>query len=168
MKNIYLVGFMGVGKSLIGGMLARELSKNFIEMDEGIEKAAGRSIAEIFAQDGEPYFRSLEEELLKKIVLRKDLVVSCGGGLICNDENLALLKDTGWIFCLRASAQTIYERTKKQEHRPLLNVDNPLAEINRLINSRERYYSQAHYTIDTDESSPNSIIEKILDILKNG
>jgi len=168
MKNIYFVGFMGVGKSLIGRLLSGRLNKEFIEMDEAIEKSAGRSITDIFAQNGEPHFRSLEKEFLKKLALQRDLVVSCGGGLICNDENLSLLKDTGWVICLKASAQTIYQRTKNQEHRPLLNVDSPLSEIDRLLKQREPYYSQAHYVIDTDQNNPDSIVEEILDILENG
>ena len=159
---------MGTGKSLIGRMLAGRLNKEFIEMDADIEKTAGKSIVNIFAQNGEAYFRSLEKELLRKLALERDIVISCGGGLICDDENLPLLKDTGWVFCLKASASTIYKRIKKQQDRPLLNLDNPLVEINRLLNSREPYYSQAHHAIDTDESSPNFIVEKILDILRNG
>ncbi|MFA5337703.1 MAG: shikimate kinase [Candidatus Omnitrophota bacterium] len=165
MKNIYLVGFMGTGKTIVGKILAGKLKLKFIEMDDTIEKEEGNPITEIFATKGEQYFRKLETSLLKKISKETNLVVSCGGGLICNEENLRMLKETGTTFNLAAEAKTIYERIKKHSHRPLLNVANPTLKIDELMHKRAQYYEQAHHTINTDEISPDEVADKIIDIL---
>jgi shikimate kinase len=164
-KNIYLVGFMGTGKTTVGKILAAKLKRQFIEMDEAIEKEEACSITEIFATKGEPYFRKLESDLLKKLSTETDLIVSCGGGLICNKENLKILTETGTVFNLAASAKIIYERTKKYSHRPLLNVANPVLKIDELIKIRNQYYNKAHHTIDTTEINPDEVAEKIIDEL---
>ena len=168
MKNIYIVGFMGTGKTVIGKILAQKLGKDFIETDEKIESRQGKKIVDIFSQNGEEYFRALEKEIIRKLSSQKDLVISCGGGLICNRENLELLKSTGLVFCLRASAETIHERTKKDKNRPLLNVNNSLDKIKNLLQERTSCYAQAHYAIDTEGISPDEIVRKIISILNNG
>lgn len=168
MKNIYIVGFMGTGKTVIGKILAQKLGKDFIETDEQIESRQGKKIVDIFSQNGEASFRAREKEIIRKLSSQKDLVISCGGGLICNAENLELLKKTGLVFCLAASAETIYERTKKDKNRPLLNVNNPLDKIKNLLQERTSYYAQAHYAIDTEGISPKGIVRKIISILNNG
>jgi len=164
-KNIYLVGFMGTGKTTVGKILAARLKRQFIEMDEVIENKEACPITEIFATKGEPYFRKLESNLLKEISTQANLVVSFGGGLICNKENLKLLKKTGTVFNLAAAAKTIYERTKKYNHRPLLNVGNPALKIDELIQKRNQYYSKAHHTIDTTGISPDEVADKIINEL---
>lgn len=165
MDNVYLVGFMGSGKTAAGKILAHKIDKAFVEMDEIIETDAGKPITDIFAQKGEEHFRRLESGLLRDLSVRRDLVVSCGGGLICNDENLRILKETGKVFFLRASAMTIYERTKHHTHRPLLNVDNPLGAIEELLKKRNSFYTQAHHTIDTDDISADEVADNIVEIL---
>jgi len=164
-KNIYLVGFMGTGKTTVGKLLSKTLKKEFLEMDEAIEKENGKKITEIFKIHGEPHFRELEKKLLLVISKYDNLVVSCGGGLICDKGNLEILKKTGIVFNLTASKESIYERTKKFKGRPLLNVKDPLKKIEELLNMRKPYYSQAHYTIDTDKIEPKAIVKKITDIL---
>lgn len=159
---------MGTGKTAVGKILAKSLDKQFIEMDDLIEQRAGKKITEIFTQDGEEHFRKLENQLLKELSSRQDLVVSCGGGLICNDENLAILKGSGTVFSLESSPEMIYERTKKYEHRPLLNVDDPLGKIHDLLQKRKPFYEQAHYSIRSESESPQEVADKIIDILKNG
>lgn len=166
MKNIYLVGFMGSGKTVVGRLLAQRLNKEFVEMDEVIEKEEGKKIVDIFAKEGEDYFRRLEKNLLNKLSKRANLVVSCGGGLICNEKNLRLLKKSGIIILLKAKASTIYERTKKYTHRPLLNVDNPFKKIEELLARRKPYYDQAHYAVDTDKLLPEDIAEKIIKLIE--
>jgi shikimate kinase len=168
MKNVYIVGFMGSGKSSVGRILAGSLGLEFIEMDDVIEERESQKIADIFANKGEEYFREVENKLLKELSHRENLIISCGGGLACNDNNLKILKDTGVVFTLKASARCIYERVKNKKHRPLLNVDNPLEEIERLLNKRERYYSKAHYIIDTEDLSIEKIVRLITEKLKNG
>jgi len=157
---------MGVGKTVVGKLLAAQLNKEFIEMDEVIETRQGKKIVDIFAQDGEAAFRELEKKLLEELSEQEDLVVSCGGGLICSEDNLKLLKSSGTVFSLRASASTIYERTQKYAHRPLLNVNTPLKKIKELLAVRAPYYNRAHYSIDTDRISADEVAAKIIDILK--
>mgnify|MGYP001080117682 CR=1 FL=1 len=166
MKNIYLVGFMGTGKTTVGKILAKKLNKKFIETDEVIEKKEKKKIVDIFREYGEPYFRRLEKELIKKISKKKDLIVSCGGGLICNEENLKILKETGIVFNLSASVKTIYNRTKNSSSRPLLNVENPKERIRSLLNKRMPFYKQAHYSIKTDKLSKEEVADRIIKILK--
>jgi shikimate kinase len=167
MESIYLVGFMGTGKTTVGKLLARALKRGFIEMDALIEKQEKKKIVKIFADKGEPYFRKLEKELLKKLAEMPGQVISCGGGLICDKENLEIMKKTGKIFNLSASSTTIYERTKKYRHRPLLNVADPVKKIEELLNKRLPYYNQAHYTINTDDLSTKEVAEKILELIKS-
>ena len=168
MKNIYLVGFMGTGKTVVGENLAKRLAKEFVEMDAVIAEREGKKIVDIFDKKGETYFRKLEKKLLKELCLKDNLVISCGGGLICDEENLKRLKETGIVFALTASPSVIYERTKKHHYRPILNVDNPQAKIRELLNKRTPYYKQAHYLIDTEGILPEKIAVKIITILNNG
>jgi shikimate kinase len=165
MKNVYLVGFMGTGKTAVGKELGVRLDKQFVEMDDEIEKRAGKTIVKIFAEDGEAHFRKLEKNLLKELNTKQNLIVSCGGGLICNEENLAILKESGTVINLKSSAEKIYERTKIHAHRPLLNVDDPLQEIKGLMEKRAPFYLQAHYVVESEEQTPAevaSVIESLL------
>jgi shikimate kinase len=166
MKNIYLIGFMGTGKTTVGKIIAEKLKKSFVEMDSLIEEHEGKEINEIFENKGEPYFRNLEKELLLKLSGESDLVISYGGGAVCNEENISLVKRTGKVFCLSATAATIYERTKKYSHRPLLKVASPLKQIEELLLRRFPYYRQADYIVDTEGVTPDEVAEKILDIIK--
>ena len=159
---------MGTGKTVVGKILAEKLSKEFVEMDALIEEREGSKIVDIFAKQGEDYFRGLEKILLGELSKREDLVVSCGGGLVCDSENLKQLKETGIVFALTASALTIYRRIKEQTHRPILNVDNPQEEIKQLLVKRAPYYAQAQHSIDTDDFSPEEIADKIIAILNHG
>lgn len=159
---------MGTGKTTCGKILAQALNKEFIEMDEVIQSRQGMSIVDIFAKKGEPYFRQLERSLLKELAAKTDLVVSCGGGVVCDKANLTLLKNSGLVFGLTAAANVIYERVKNQRHRPLLNVKNPLAKIKQLLKKRNPYYKQSHYIIETDKILPEQVAQKILTIIKHG
>ncbi len=165
MKNVYLVGFMGTGKTVVGKLLADELGREFIEMDALIEKEQKKSISRIFAEEGEAYFRGLEHKLLKNLSLKSDLIVSCGGGLVCNPANLALLKKSGVLICLSASAEEISQRTKKHTSRPLLNVNNRIEKIKELLEKRKSCYDQADYKVDTDKLQPGEVASKIEEIL---
>ncbi len=168
MKNIYLVGFMGTGKTTVGKILANKLSKKFVETDQAIEEKEGEKIKDIFAKKGESYFRKLETNLLKKLSSESGLVVSCGGGLACNKKNLEILQNTGHLFSLSASASLILERIKDSNHRPLLRVEDPLAKINELLNIRKPYYQKAGIEVNTDNLCPEEVADSILNLLKNG
>ncbi|MDD5195792.1 MAG: shikimate kinase [Candidatus Omnitrophica bacterium] len=165
MKNVYLVGFMGTGKTAVGKLISRKLHREFIETDALIEEGSGKKITEIFEQYGEVHFRKLERKLLEKLATKTNLIVSCGGGLICNPENLKLMAKSGIIICLKAKPDTIYRRTKQASHRPLLNVKNPLSAIENLLNLREEFYSQAHYCINTDDILPDEVAAEVIKVI---
>lgn len=140
---------MGVGKSTVGRCVARQLGFTYVDTDEEIEARTGRAVAEIFAESGEPVFRALERQLLEELVTRESLVISTGGGLVCQPGNLEVLKSTALVICLWASVETIYERVRNQTHRPLLRVPDPRAEIRRLLDAREPYYRQADVLVNS-------------------
>lgn len=163
-KNIYLVGFMGTGKTSVGMVLAQRLKREFVEMDAVIEEREKMRIVDIFREKGEKYFRKVEKDVLKDIAQRRSLIVSCGGGVVIDEENIKILKDTGIVFCLNADAYVIYQRVKNEKHRPLLNVDNPLQKIKELLKQRERFYQQAHYQIDAN-CSVDDVVKKIESVI---
>ncbi|MFO8053022.1 MAG: shikimate kinase [Candidatus Omnitrophota bacterium] len=168
MKNIYLVGFMGTGKTAVGKVLANRLKKKFVEMDQLIEQGEKKEIKDIFAQNGQDYFRRLENKLLERLSSQSDLVVSCGGGVVCNQENLYILQNTGYVFSLYASADSIFKRTKGSDQRPLLNVADPLGKIKALLEARKPFYQKAGTKIDTDNLCVQDVADHILKLLENG
>ena len=168
MGNIYLVGFMGTGKTAVGKLLAQKKKWQFLDLDELIELKEKRAIADIFAKKGEPYFRRLESKTLKEVSQEKKFVVACGGGIVINPENLKTMKKSGIAICLTAKPEVILKRTSGYAHRPLLNVNDPKKQIDLLLKLRAPYYAQADITIDTSKLSPEKVVEKILRLtLKN-
>lgn len=165
MGNIYLVGFMGTGKTSVGKELARSKKWNFIDLDDLIELRQGRSIQDIFSKEGEPYFRRLEKRTLKDVAKEKKFVVACGGGIVIDEENIRIMKETGIIICLSGSPEVILQRTKKFTHRPLLNVDDPKKQIELLLKMRSPFYAKADRIIDTSKLSVKETANKILKIL---
>jgi len=167
-SNIALIGFMGTGKTTVGEILAKKLNKSFIELDKFIEKIAGKTIPEIFKEDGEIRFRELEIEACKKISDKKNLVIACGGGVVLNKINIDYLKQNSIIICLEATPDIIFERTMKdgKEKRPLLSNPNPKKTIQDLLEFRAPFYKAAsQFTINT-EKDLDSIVKEILKILK--
>lgn len=164
--NIYLLGFMGTGKTLVGKLLSQRIGWAFLDLDDLIEAKEGLKIVEIFAQKGEPYFRNLETQVLKEVSSQDKLVVACGGGIVLKEENLSLINNSGVGFCLEAKPQIIYERTKNFSHRPLLNVENPQAKIKALLKERAPFYAKVRYHIDTSHLTAQEVVDKILKILK--
>lgn len=170
MKNIVLIGFMGTGKTSTGKVLAQRLGKAFIDMDSRIEEEQGVSIPEIFETKGEPHFRQLEKDLVKKLSERANAVISTGGGTIKDPENVALLKKSGLIVCLTASPEVILERTERKGERPVLDgadKGDRLSAIEKLLAEREQFYKQADYFIDTGDMSPLQVAERIVHTLKS-
>ena len=166
MHNIYLVGFMGTGKTAVGRQLAKKKEWQFVDLDDLIELQEKRTISSIFVQDGEPYFRQVEKKVLQKVAKEKKFVVACGGGIVLDKDNLKIMKKTGIIICLSASPQVILERTATYYHRPLLNVSNPKKQIELLLKLRAPYYAQAHQTIDTSQISIGEAVDKILKLVQ--
>jgi len=166
MKNIYLIGLMGTGKTAVGQLLAQKLGLDFVDLDDVIEQKEGTSISLIFQQKGEPYFRKVEKEAVREISQKSDLVVGCGGGAVINQENLDHLKKTGTVICLEARPEVILNRTKEARHRPLLNVEDPEKKIEELLSQRAPFYAQAHFTIDTSRLSVEEVAQRIIDLLE--
>jgi shikimate kinase len=153
MSNIYLVGFMGTGKTETAKLLAKRLKRAFIDMDGLIEAKEKRPIPEIFKAKGEPYFRKIEKEVVADLAKKDGLVVACGGGVFVDPDNIRVLRSSGTVVCLTSSPEVILERTSRFTHRPLLNVDNPLEKIKELLAKRMPSYSQAHFIVDCDKFS---------------
>ena len=156
--NVYLIGFMGTGKSTVAAHLGRTFLADVVEMDEQIAEREGKSIPEIFAQNGESYFRELETLFLKELDMKMNQVVSCGGGVVLREENVELMKKSGKVVLLTASPEVIYERVKNDQGRPLLKGRKSPEAILELMNERkDRYEKAADIIICTDGKSVDEI-----------
>ena len=133
-------------------------------MDELIEKKEARNINDIFKDSGEDYFRKVEKEALKEISLADNQVVSCGGGVVIDEANVNLMKDSGVLICLQARPDVIYKRVKNNKDRPLLNVENPQVKIEELLRIRRPYYQKANYIIETDNLSVQQVAQEVKSI----
>jgi shikimate kinase len=162
MNNIYLVGFMGTGKTAVGKELAKEKKWQFVDLDELIELKEKRTISDIFAKEGEPYFRLVEKQTLKEVAKEKKIVVACGGGIVMDKDNIKTMKESGVIICLTATPEVILKRTAGYQHRPLLNVRDPKRQIDLLLKLRAPFYAQADKTIDTSKISIDKVVDKII------
>ena len=166
--NVALIGFMGVGKTAVGEALAKKLNRKFVELDLLIEQKAGKSIPEIFQQDGEVAFRELEIEATREVAKEKHMVIACGGGVVLNKINIDRLREESRIVCLTASPRVILERVSGEPWgRPLLKVDNPSSAIQGLLRFREPFYEiSADIKIDTSKLDIDSVTEQIIDRIK--
>lgn len=160
--NLYLVGFMGTGKSTIGRLVARRLGFQLLDSDHEIERKAGCTIAEIFAQQGEPAFRVLEREFVQGGHPATRTVVACGGGLVVQPGMLDELRSRGVVVCLHASLATVLERTQRSRVRPLLEVENPEERIRRLYAEREPVYKRSGTIILTDARPLHDIVGHVM------
>ncbi len=164
--NIILTGFMGTGKSTIGRKLAERLGRTFVDTDQLIEDEAGCTIADIFAQRGEAAFRTDEERLVKKLAQEQGLIIATGGGLVMNPDNVTMLQTSGRIFCLTATPQEIYDRTKQQPQiRPLLQQPQPLQRITDLLQQRQAVYQQFSQ-LDTSGKTVDDLVDELLTLLQ--
>lgn len=160
--NLILVGFMGTGKTSTGRALAARLGREFIDMDALIELREGRSIPEIFAASGEPYFRALERALVRELAARRGLVIAPGGGIVLNPDNIRDFAATGRVYCLRASPEMILKRVGSDTNRPLLQTDDKLGRIRDLLAKRQPLYDAIPLQIETDSKTPEAVAEEIL------
>jgi len=163
MKNIVLIGFMGTGKTEVGRILSKKLGYSLVDSDSLIEKEQKMTIAEIFEHFGEPAFRDMECDSIKRIADKERLVLATGGGVPLREENMSHLRRKGVIVCLTASSETILQRTVTDNHRPLLQVKDPLKKINDLIETRKPYYERADVIINTEGKTPLEVAEEIID-----
>ncbi len=165
MKNIYLVGFMGTGKTSVGKEVSRRLKRQFVDLDALIEHKQNRHIAEIFARDGEVAFRKIEKDVLKETSGQNNLIVACGGGIVIDPDNIRVMKESGIMLCLSASVEAILERTRRNADRPLLNVPDPAGKIRQLLKDRAVCYSQADKTFDTTSLSVKQVADEIIRLI---
>lgn len=163
--NIILIGFMGSGKTTMGIRLSYKLRRSLLDTDKLIEKKEGRTISEIFAADGEAYFRQQETALLKELMkTASGQIISTGGGTPLREENRALLHELGKVFYLKVSPETVYERLKGDKTRPLLQGDDPMEKIRDLLKERERLYEEAADIVITgDKKGTERILKEILE-----
>ncbi|MEI7551477.1 MAG: shikimate kinase [Verrucomicrobiota bacterium] len=160
--NLYLVGFMGTGKSTVGRAVAQRLGFQVVDSDHEIERLTGRTIAELFANEGEPAFRARELAFVTGGHPAERTLVACGGGLVVQPGALALLQARGVVICLHAAIETILERTSRHRHRPLLNVEDPAARIRALYAEREAIYKRAGTVILTDARPLPEIVAHVI------
>lgn len=166
-KNIILTGFMGVGKTSVGKQLAEDLGYTFVDIDKLIEADQNLPITAIFSKFGEPYFRDVEAAIIRQVMTGERQVVSAGGGAVIRDANRDAFKKGGFVVCLAASPDVIYERIKHETHRPLLQTADPKATIKELLASRETFYAQADMSIDTSNKSIGDIIKAIKERIRH-
>ncbi|MDR3591621.1 MAG: shikimate kinase [Negativicutes bacterium] len=166
MKNIVLIGFMATGKTSVGRLLARRLGRCFVDVDERIEQESGMSIAEMFARHGEDCFREKEREMIARVSRFRNAVIATGGGVVLFPENMNLLRATGIIIALTASAEAILERAGRRNTRPLLERPDREQFIADLLGKRSGLYRQADYSVDNESCSPRETVEKIVALLK--
>jgi len=159
--NLLLVGFMGTGKSTLGRLLARRWNRPFVDTDEVVERLAGKSVADIFAQDGEPAFRALERRVVESHLPESGAVVACGGGLVVPEGMGPLVSAKGVVVTLFASPEAIVRRVGTRSHRPLLAGEDPAARVRELLAAREKAYLACGIAVYTDGRTLQQMAETV-------
>lgn len=160
--NVALIGMMGAGKTTIGKLLAEKLNLKFIDTDEEIIKIENCSINEIFAKQGEETFRRIETNVLKNILNSDNQIIATGGGIIKKEENRNLLKQVKTIY-LKTDKETIFNRVKNDNSRPLLNTENLKETIQTILQEREQLYEQSQFVITTTNKTQNEVVTEIIE-----
>jgi shikimate kinase len=153
---------MGTGKSCTGRLIAMQLHFDFVDTDDLIEKRARKTIAQIFAEDGEPAFRQIERQVVAELATRTRTVIATGGGLGADEMNLASLKEHALVVCLWATAEGVWRRVASQSHRPLLNDPDPLNRIRSLLAERTPVYRQADVLVNTEFRSVREVAQHVM------
>ncbi len=159
-RNIVLVGFMGTGKTTVGRLLSKQTGMPLVDMDSVIEERAGKAISKIFAEDGETHFRTLERAIVRDLSAKSGQVVSTGGGIVLDPDNIPDYEKNGLVICLLASAETILERVRHDDTRPLLAGDKQ-EKILQILETRRPLYEAIAHKINTDGLEPEAIAAQI-------
>jgi len=163
--KIFLIGFMGTGKTHWGKLWAEETGYTFFDLDTVIEELAGKTVAEIFDQDGEPFFREKEKELLRAFADKKNCIIACGGGTPCLNDNMQWMNENGTTVYLAASPHFIYGHViNEQDKRPLLkkiNAAELLFFIEQKLKEREPFYTTSHIRLNVEQLDEKSIFSVI-------
>ncbi|MCZ6804502.1 MAG: shikimate kinase AroK [Proteobacteria bacterium] len=167
-NNIFLIGPMGVGKTTIGRQLAKKLSIRFYDSDHEIEQRTGADIPLIFEIEAEEGFRKRESQVIAELALLENIVLSTGGGAVVNPENRQVLLDNGLIIYLKSTPEKLFKRMAEDKRRPLLQSEDRLDKIKKILVEREPVYlAMANEIIDTDKINIKQIIQKILKLIEN-
>jgi len=160
--NIALIGFMGTGKTSVGKRVAEQLEMTFLDMDDIIVERQGKDISRIFAEDGEPFFRQLERDLVGELAQRDGLVIATGGGVVLNDGNIADFRSSGVVICLSADPDIILERVTQETHRPLLEGDEKIRRILEILQARQGLYNAIPHQIDTTHLTVDEVVAQVV------
>ncbi len=164
--NVILVGFMGAGKSSVGRQLARRLGRCFVETDDMIIAREGKSIPEIFREQGEARFRELEAQALEALRLKSGDVIATGGGLPCREGRMEALLELGTVVWLAGEFADLHARASRIGGRPML-ADRAPGELEELYRIRQAYYRRAHVTVDTTRLGPDQVVARVLAALRD-
>lgn len=162
--NVVLLGFMGTGKTTVGRALAARLRRTFVDMDVELEARAGKPIARIFAEDGEPAFRRMERDLVVELSRRSNRVIAAGGGVVLNPDNIRDFTATGCVICLTASSDEILKRVLRTRHRPLLEQGDKSERIRNLLRDRQRLYDAIPLHVETTGKTAEDVVAEVLRI----
>ena len=162
-KNLVLLGFMGTGKSALGRRVAELSGRPFRDMDAELERRAGRSIRQIFEEEGEDAFRRMEAQLAQEWGRSGGAVIACGGGVVLREENLRALGANGVLVCLTARPEVVLARTSRSKKRPLLAGENPEQKIRDLLAARAPLYAKIPVRVDTSDADLDTLADRILD-----
>ena len=166
-KTLYLIGFMGSGKSTVSRHMSRALDVPKIEMDDLLAERAGKPITQIFAEDGEEVFRQMETALLREIGAGEPALVSCGGGVVLRPENVEIMKATGTILLLSATPQTIFQRVRHSTKRPILNGNMNVEFIAELMAKRDpAYRAAADVTVSIDGKTSDVVARELVERIR--
>ena len=161
-RNIALIGFMGSGKTSVGRLVAERLDMRFVDMDTLIEGREGRPISDIFANEGEAHFRKLEHALVKELAKDSGLVVSTGGGIVLNRQNIDAFRKTSLVVCLWADPETILKRVEHETHRPLLAGGDKLEKIRGILEKRRALYEAIPCRVDTNPLTVEEVARRVI------
>ena len=167
---VTLIGYRGCGKSTVAVLLARHFHWTAVDADVEIERRAGKSIREIFADEGEPHFRALEREVMRELLARDRIVIAAGGGAVLDADTRHEMRTSGPVVWLQASIETLEKRinadAETADRRPTLTTGSPVSEIETVLAVREPIYRQcATHVIDTDRKSPEEITQLVVETL---
>jgi len=166
--NIFLVGLMGAGKTTIGRLLAKHLHKAFYDSDHEIERRTGVNIPLIFELEGEGGFRKRESAVIEELVRKSNIVLATGGGAVLAPENRQNLKQNGIVVYLRANVPELWQRTRNDKNRPLLQGQDPFAKLQQLFLERDPIYAEvAAHVINTEGETVTSIITRIEQLIRD-
>lgn len=165
-NNIVLIGFMGTGKTTAGRLLAERTGRTFVDLDEEIERLLGMPVSAIFAQYGESFFREQEQQIIRQIICRSNIVFATGGGAVLLEENIHNLQQCGLVITLKCQPEIIIKRILGDiAVRPLLNRENRLQVITELLQERSSRYEEANFCIDTSMLSIDEVVKKMENLI---